>query len=325
MLHSRKKAKFDFITLGRAGFDLYAHEENVSLPKVNNFLAGVGGTPANVAVGLAALKSKVAIITKVSEDGIGDFIVSYLKKKKVNTDFIVRDKKLKTSLALTEIKPKNGSVVFYRENPCDLNLRANEIDYDSLKKSESLIISGTNLARDPSRTTTIKVADFAQKNDVNVIFDLDYRAYHWKNKKETTLYYDKVARQSDIIIGNTEEFKFLIKNITWQKAKKKLFDKWLTNKAKIIILKNGPLGTKIYTKDKKEVFIKPFNVKSKKPFGAGDAFLAGFCYAWKKKRDLTFAGNFASASAAIVVSKKTCSEAMPSEKEILHFIQNNPK
>ncbi|MGH2168424.1 5-dehydro-2-deoxygluconokinase, partial [Enterococcus faecalis] len=46
----------------------------------------------------------------------------------------------------------------------------------------------------------------AKKNNVKIIFDIDYREYNWKNVDEITIYYSIIAKESDIIMGSREEF-----------------------------------------------------------------------------------------------------------------------
>lgn len=37
-------------------------------------------------------------------------------------------------------------------------------------------------------------------------FDIDYRAYNWKNNDDISIYYSMIAKESDIIMGSREEF-----------------------------------------------------------------------------------------------------------------------
>ncbi len=308
--------------MGRAGLDMYSGQDGVSLQEVTSFIPGVGGSPANIAVGLATLNSRVGIITKVCDDSIGDYVLHYLQKKRVDISHALKDKKLKTTLVITEIKPEGGKVVFYRENPADLNIAIEEIKRSYLRKTAAIVLTGTSLAKNPSRETMLKICQMNPKDEFKVIFDLDYRPFHWLNKRETKLYYEKVCEQSHFIIGNLEEFKVLLPSLTWEGVKQKSFAKYFKGKAEIIVLKNGPKGTKIFSKpDSSEIFIEPYEVEAKKPFGSGDAFLASFCHCLKQGGSLREAGEFASASAALVVLQRTCSEAMPSEEQVIKFIK----
>ncbi len=52
----------------------------------------------------------------------------------------------------------------------------------------------------------LRAALLAKKNGTRIIFDIDYRAYNWKNPDEISIYYEAVARNADIIMGSREEF-----------------------------------------------------------------------------------------------------------------------
>lgn len=45
-----------------------------------------------------------------------------------------------------------------------------------------------------------------KKNNVKIIFDIDYWEYNWKNVDEIVIYYLIVVKELDIIMGLREEF-----------------------------------------------------------------------------------------------------------------------
>ena len=49
----------DVVILGRIGYDLYSEEPHVPLPQVRRFSRYLGGSSANMAVGLSRLGAKV--------------------------------------------------------------------------------------------------------------------------------------------------------------------------------------------------------------------------------------------------------------------------
>ena len=63
----------DVIPIGRLAIDFNPTDMNRPLSESCNFNKYVGGSPANIAVGLARLGKKVGFIGKVSDDQHGDF------------------------------------------------------------------------------------------------------------------------------------------------------------------------------------------------------------------------------------------------------------
>jgi 5-dehydro-2-deoxygluconokinase len=80
------------------------------------------------------------------------------------------------------------------------------------------------------------------------------------------------------------------------------------------------LGSKVYTRDGKNFTQGIFPVEVKKPFGAGDSFAGAFMYALLQGHSLQESVKMGSAAAAINVSKKNCTEAMPTREELMDFI-----
>ena len=77
--------------------------------------------------------------------------------------------------------------------------------------------------------------------------------------------------------------------------------------------------------NKKETYFDAYKVQEIKPTGAGDAFLAGFCATFKSYENIEQAILNGAASAAIVVTKVGCSNAMPNKAQLQKFIKLNKK
>ena len=65
--------KLDLIALGRVAIDFNPIDYFKPLSESREFRKYLGGSPANVAVGLARLGGKVGFIGKVSDDRFGDY------------------------------------------------------------------------------------------------------------------------------------------------------------------------------------------------------------------------------------------------------------
>ncbi|MBO0436497.1 5-dehydro-2-deoxygluconokinase [Vagococcus fluvialis] len=315
--------KYDVITLGRACIDLNAVEYNRPMEDTMTFSKYVGGSPANVAIGAAKLGLNVGFIGKVSDDQHGRFISDYMKAAGVDTSNISYDQDgHKSGLAFTEIlSPEECSILMYREQVADLYLTPDEVNEEYIKSSNSLLISGTSLAQSPSREAALKAVSIANKYNVKVIFELDFRPYTWNNTSETSTYYTIVAEKSDIVIGTRDEFDSMedFKGYDNATTIKNLFE----HRPELIVIKHGVKGSYAYTKDGQEFIGKAYKSNVLKTFGAGDSYAAAFLYALNNGKDIETALKYGSASAAIVVSKHSSSDAMPSVSEIEEIITKN--
>ena len=71
----------DFIPIGRIAIDFNPTDMYRPLSESANFNKYVGGSPANIAVGLARLGCKVGFCGCVSDDQFGDYVVNYFEMK----------------------------------------------------------------------------------------------------------------------------------------------------------------------------------------------------------------------------------------------------
>jgi 5-dehydro-2-deoxygluconokinase len=81
----------DFICLGRAAVDLYGLERGARLEDTQTFAKYLGGSSANVAVGLARLGLRVAMLTRVGDEHMGRFVRETLAAEGVDVAAVRTD------------------------------------------------------------------------------------------------------------------------------------------------------------------------------------------------------------------------------------------
>ncbi len=313
---------FDIIPLGRVAIDFNPTDMNRPLSESSNFNKYVGGSPANIAVGMARLGKKVGFIGKVSDDQFGDYVTDYFAKDGIDVSHISRCKNGENlGLTFTEIKsPTESSILMYREGVADLMLSPEDVDEDYIKRTKCLLISGTALCQSPSREAALKAVMLAEKNGIPVIFDIDYRSYTWKSADEISVYYSMVAERADIILGSREEYDLTERITGVCSSDKESAERLFACKAKIVVIKHGKEGSTAYTNDGKSYAVKPFPVKALKGFGGGDGYASSFIRALIDGAEMYEALEYGSASAAMLVSAHSCSAAMPSLEAVTKFI-----
>ncbi len=315
--------EFDLILLGRVAVDLNPVDYYCPLNESTTFKRYLGGSPANIAVGLARLGKKCGFFARVSDDQLGTFVTDYFDNEGIDTSHIKRCQNgEKIGLTFTEIKSETeSSIVMYRNEAADLKLDVADIDEEYINKAKAILISGTALAESPSREAALKAVALAKKNGVPIIFDIDYRAYNWKNSDEIAIYYSSVAREADIILGSREEYDLTEKFIKVGMTDKESAAYWHLQNAKIVIIKHGKEGSTAYTNDGESYSIKPFPVKLLKSFGGGDGYASAFLYGIFEGWEIIDALEFGSASAAMLVASHACSQDMPSVDAVKEFIK----
>jgi 5-dehydro-2-deoxygluconokinase len=315
---------FDLMAIGRLCIDLNANEIHRPMEETRTFTKYVGGSPANIAIGSARLGQKTGFIGKVSDDQMGRFITNYLEKNQIDTSAVKIDQTgAVTGLAFTEIKsPEDCSILMYRDNVADLKLHPTEIDEDYIKQSKTLLVSGTALAKSPSREAVFLALEYAVKHDVRIIFDLDYRPYTWTDEAETAVYYNLAAEKCDVIIGTREEFDMMEKLLNVKESNDHYTaSRWFSYRAELVVIKHGGSGSIAYTKDGASHRSGIFRTNVLKTFGAGDSYASAFIYGLMNGKEVAEAMKMGSASASLVISRHSCSDAMPTKEELLQHME----
>ncbi len=311
----------DIIPIGRVAIDFNPVDYFKTLVESDTYKKYLGGSPANIAVGLARLGKKVGFIGKVSDDRFGDFVTGFFENEGIDTSNIFRaENNEKLGLTFTEIlSPTESSILMYRDGVADLMLAPSEISEDYIKSAKGIVISGTALSASPSREAALKAMYYAKKNGTKIIFDIDYRPYSWKNNDEVALYYSIVGEKSDIIMGSREEFDLMEAITAPGRTDRQSADYWMSLGAKIVVIKHGKKGSTAYTVEG-AYNIKPFPVTALKSFGGGDGYGSAFIYSLLEGCDIMECLEMGSASASLLVKAHGCSLFMPTVAEIKEFI-----
>lgn len=314
--------KFDLTPLGRITIDLNPVDYYKTLAESTTYKKYLGGSPANIAVGLSRLGKKCGFFARVSDDRFGDYVTDYFKKEGIDTSRIRRcENGEKLGLTFTEIlSEKESSILMYRNKIADLQLNVNDIDEEYIKQSKALLISGTALAESPSREAALKALFLAKKTDTPVIFDIDYRAYNWQSEDELGVYYGIAAGQADVILGSREEYDLTQSLIRPGLSDGETAALWHSRCAKIVVIKHGKEGSTAYTCDGQSYTVKPFPIKKLKGFGGGDGYASAFLYGLLEGWEIIDCLEFGSASASLLVASHSCADSMPDVKTVRDYI-----
>ncbi|MGR5473107.1 5-dehydro-2-deoxygluconokinase [Vibrio astriarenae] len=313
----------DAIVLGRAGVDLYARESKTDIADISGFNKFVGGSAANIAVAVSKLGGNVGFIGCVAEDSFGDYVKQYMSGQGINLDGMKSDGSgSRTSVAFTEMKPKDCTVIIYRNNASDLTIKPEEIDPEYIAKSKVLVVTGTALSESPSREATLIAMQHARRSDTLVVLDVDYRPYSWRTDTDASIYYGIAAGLSDIVIGNREEFDMMETVLApGNTDDDQTAERFLCENTQIVVIKAGEFGSKVYCRDGHKFEQGIFRVEANKPFGSGDSFAGGLIWTLTTGGSLEEGVRNGTAAAAINVSGDSCTEAMPTKEQLFDFIE----
>jgi 5-dehydro-2-deoxygluconokinase len=307
-----------FLVTGRAGMDLYADPPGTRIEDAVQFYAALGGSAANSAAAIARLGGQAALLTCISDDAVGRFVSGQLHHYGIDGAHVFKaGGEARTSLAVVETRSENCQSVIYRNNAADFQLTIKQTESVDLEPFGALIITGTSLAAEPSRSAVLQLMARASKAALPLIIDIDYRPYSWPSRQEATRICREAADLCDIIVGNDEEFDVLAGTSGGGLALAKTY-----GQNAIAIYKMGERGSVTFTGET-EFETPVFNVTALKPTGAGDAFLGGFCSSLATGFSIKDSVKRGSAAAALVVIRVGCAPASPTPDELAAFMLRN--
>lgn len=312
--------KNSFLVVGRAGLDLYADPPGTEIEHAKSFQAALGGSAANIAVAITRQGGRCSLFTAASNDAVGRYTKNALANYGVDTTYVQTvGGEARNSLAVVETRAENCQSVIYRNGAADFEATeadAVAIDYSTFS---AVIVTGTALAREPSRSATMKVLELAKAAGLVTIIDIDYRPYSWASKQEAQQVCSRAAAQCEIIVGNDDEFAVLSGGEDSVQHAEEL----ARFPGRVVVHKMGENGCIAFA-DGARCDVPIFNVKALKPTGAGDGFMGGFIAGLVAGADVPNAVQRGAATAAIVVTKVGCAPAMPDSVAVHTFMQKHP-
>jgi len=324
----------DVITIGRASVDLYGEQIGGRLEDVASFSKYIGGCPANIAVGTSRLGLRSALITRVGAEHMGRFILEQLKTEGVDTRGVIVDPERLTALAILGIRDAHTfPLIFYRENCADMALREDEIDEDFIASAKAIVVTGTHFSKPGVEAASREAMRLARARGTKVVLDIDYRPVLWGltphalgeerfvADAEVTERLLTIVPECDLIVGTEEEFHIAGGGLDTAVALRTV----RANSGALLVCKRGADGCSAFpgaipARLDDGIRGEGFKVEVFNVLGAGDAFMSGFLRGWLRDEPIETCCRYANACGAFAVSRHGCAPAVPTWRELDHFL-----
>jgi 2-dehydro-3-deoxygluconokinase len=176
--------------------------------------AHVGGAEANVAVGLACLGHRTAMVSRVPFNALGEAAVGYLRRYGVDSSGVESGT---GRMGLYFLSPGAGlrasEIVYDREASSFALAAAAGYDWPRLLEGADLFhISGITPALGPaSAEVAIAAAEAAASLGVPISFDGNYRAQLWQRwDSDPRSILTRLVSRADILFGNHRDISLLL-------------------------------------------------------------------------------------------------------------------
>jgi 5-dehydro-2-deoxygluconokinase len=325
--------RYDLITMGRVGVDLYPEQVGVPLADVRTFAKSLGGSPTNVAVAAARLGARAAVITKVGDDPFGPYVRTALRAFGVDDRWVGTHPALRTPVVFCEIFPPDDfPLLFYREPQApDMTIAPGELDLDAIREARVFWTTGTGLSAEPSRAATLAALEARSSRAAGrrlpapgrgagraaeapsgvTVHDLDHRPMFWAEDDDPGAWARAALAHATVAVGNRDEVAVAVGTGEPDAAAEALLDLGV----QLAVVKRGPDGVLARTRgERMEVPSVPVDVVC--GLGAGDAFggalVHGLLAGWPLERTI----RLANAAGAHVAGRLACADAMPTLAEL---------
>ena len=243
-----------------------------SLKDTEQFVKKAGGAPANVCAQAVKLGCQAVYLTKVGDDGFGEFLIETLKTIGIDTNFILKDKNYNTSLAFVSFQA-NGEreFSFYRKTAADLFFTEEDFAKVEFDKDDIFEFGSVALQSDVARKTHLYLIDKAIKSGATVAFDPNLRFNLWDDLNELKCIVNEYLKFVNVVKIGRDELEF-ITDLKGEEAVNKVLE---CENLKILLLTDGAEGAKLYA-NHHCYFCKGYSVKTVDTTGAGDSFFGAF-------------------------------------------------
>lgn len=230
-----------------------------------------GGSPANVAVGLARLGAHVDFAGKVSTDFFGRFLVAHLDREGVGTRFLSSSAEPST-LAFVAIQDGEPSFSFYVEGTADTRLLPSDLP-EPVAETGFLHFGGISLLREPTASTIDGLVERLRGRailscDPNIRLGLITDAASYRDRLT------RLMQASDIVKLSAGDLRWLDPDRSMEAAVGSLLEKG----PRLAIVTQGAAG--VYARAPSgEVRVPGRPVEVVDTVGAGDALTSGLLFA----------------------------------------------
>lgn len=273
-----------------------------------NYQIAYGGKGANQAVAAARLGAKVAFISCIGSDNIGETMKNAFAQEGIDTTYINTVPQEMTGMAFIQVAQsgENSIVLASGANAHlgEIVVRQSEAQIaqsDCLLMQLETPLSGVELA-----------AQIAKKNGVKVVL----------NPAPAQILSDELLSLIDIITPNETEAEILTGvAVTDEQSAVKAAQVFHKKGIDCVMITLGEKGVFVSQNGETRI-INGFCVKAVDTTAAGDTFNGGFVTALLEGQSFENAVRFGQAAAAISVTKKGAQSSIPTRQETLDFLEH---
>ena len=233
-------------------------------------LAHAGGSPYNVAIGLARLGQPTALIARFSQDGLGAVLRDHARRSNVDLSWCVDDPARATTTAMVSLTDGIATYHFTIEGTAGFAWTDAEL---VLPASAQIVHTGSLASWLPPGSEVIgrRLAALHAAGDVLVSYDPNVRPQLQPDVAAARAQIEATLRHVHVVKASDED-------VTWLYGQTPLATvarDWLAAGPALVVITRGALGPIAFTADAEPLERTVRTVDVVDTVGAGDAFTSG--------------------------------------------------
>lgn len=312
-------SRFDVCALGELLIDF---TENGTSPQGNPIMeANPGGAPCNVLAMLNRLGYKTTFIGKIGDDIFGRQLKKAVQEVGINTDGLVTDKIVNTTLAFVHTLPGGDrEFSFYRNPGADIMLSEADMNEQLISDSRIFHFGSLSMTGEECEAATKKAVGIAKENGLIISFDPNLRENLWDSLDKAKEKIEYGMANCDILKISDNEIQWFTGEQDYDRAVEKLRSRF--GNIRLLLLSLGKDGSRAYSGEN-SAYVPAAPAKTIETTGAGDTFCGAILskvlehglreYSQQELSDMLI---FANAAAAVITERKGALRVMPQLTEI---------
>ncbi|RKR06863.1 fructokinase [Kushneria sinocarnis] len=259
-----------FLVCGEALFDVFAESGRVAPDASSLGMEAVaGGSPFNVAIGLARLECESALLTGLADDLLGERLRAVLGREQVSTEFLATIDDAATTLAMVGLDERGSPhYVFYNARGADRQLTRQHLPALD-ERIRGIHVGSYSLVVSPTAETLEALVTGENERrlitlDPNVRLKIEPDLARWRERLAV------MTRHAHMIKVSEEDLESL-----YDDAPEEVIRGWLAGPScALVILTRGERGVCAFTRAGDTVELPARRVEVVDTVGAGDTFQA---------------------------------------------------
>jgi fructokinase len=250
--------------LGEALIDLVAEESGL-------YAARPGGSPLNVAVGLARLGLPTELLARLADDAFGRRLRAHAEDNHASTSSCIHARQPTTLAVVSLDEQGRAEYDFYIEGTADWQWTDEELA--KLPAGTTVLHTGSLASWTPpgaDRVTAMLTRERAG-GTLLLSYDPNVRPRLLGSPGRGRTLIERDVALAHVVKSSDEDLAYLYPEL----SPDEVIDNWLELGPSLVVVTHGPNGSRAGTIDGVRVVRPPIRVEMADTIGAGDAFMAG--------------------------------------------------